>query len=208
VVSPALGEAQRLEADDGKHAGHDVEDDAAEHRRAEAQQNRGEQACIGPAAFHRQQGPARRDRTGPGLEAEAQTSVELEHAFHGAGNIAASRWRLDHQQVAVASGRLRLRISDGAIGQWVEVGPADIHPGGNRHRQPEAIACDRELRRLVERFGQCGSKCIEPRAVGWRDRAIAHHQVDREHRLFGHANLIGAGEPVKLGADRKLCPRL
>ena len=196
-IAPGLGKRQRLEAEDGKDAGHDVEQQAARQRC----QQQLPQRCVA-AAFQRRHILERNIARLRG-KAHAAAIAQIENARDSfrsrrAGSIDARRERpllerdFGHQQVTLAAEGLRTGIDWPVVpaqfgGGEEQVRRAELRRGGDRNADPQAVAREFEARRAVERRDDGGAPFTEPR-VGAGARGIQRHA-----RLLRNADRIRTG---------------
>ena len=90
-------------------------------------------------------------------------------------------------------------VIDNPVGRREDVGLADLDAGGNRDGDAQFAARNREIADSRQWPRQGAAPIIEAR-IG--RRPSANRKVERELALFGDANLVGAGEPVRVGTDR------
>ena len=119
--------------------------------------------------------------------------VELEDAGDAVGAFGQPLARdLGDQQVAVAAESLRRGVVDQLLGRDEHVRIGQLERGGQRDRDAQPVAGQREARRAVEQRRQRRAPLVEARIA----RPLARRQPQRQRRAFGHADLVGAGEPV------------
>jgi hypothetical protein len=114
----------------------------------------------------------------------------------------AFRARQFHDQpIALAAERLRRGIIDEALGgdEEVRIGTCALAGKGMASARPVGVASNRPLVEPRRQGGAPGGKAGVLRAAADGDRA---HQAGP----FGHADLGGAGQPLRLGADRQRAP--
>ena len=213
-VGPRLARAgigrsqrQRLEAEDREHAGHYVEQQPAEQRAAEDCSEAGQPRWRGLFGGERRAATRHCARSGaerqPFARAIAQHARDLRRRA-----IRRSRGplELDQQQIALAPKRLRRGVVDQALGGEEHMRRAQIERRGQRDRQPHPAVGQREIGAFGQRRGQFLPPAIEARiALAARSLERADRERGRQPAAFGHADLVGAGQPVGLRRHRERC---
>ncbi len=96
-------------------------------------------------------------------------------------------------------------IVDRAVGSRKDVRLFDLHVARKRDSEANPVALDLEVRDARERSGERLAPLVELRPVR---SSAAHRNLERQFAAFGHADLVGAGEPVRLRPDRNGARRI
>ncbi len=180
-----------FQCQDREHAGHQVEqqatDQSAEHR---PPQSRHVQRADRDAAAG--------NRAGGGGELEAAVVAERQHGGKSR-RLAALALQFGDERVPGAPKALRRRIIDLPVDQREDIGLTQCDAGGKRDGEAQLVAGKLEMRRGSERTREQLPPLVEagPLAGG----ALPDRHLQREAAALRHADLVGAGQPLRLGGD-------
>ncbi len=80
----------------------------------------------------------------------------------------------------------------------------DLGAGGQGNGEAHRLAAPLPRAVPIERLRKQRAPTVEAGARRVGDRSVARLQRDRDHRPFGHAHLVGAGQPVGDSRQRQV----
>jgi hypothetical protein len=182
---------KRLQGENREDAGHQVEENAAGDGAEDRPENCLETGVADPRAPFGH-------RSGNGVELEPAVIAERDHAREFAGH-GAFPLELGDDPVARPAEALLRRIIHRSVVDWKQVRLADLDRLRDGDGDAQFVARRLEMADADDRTGKGPSPLVEPAALR---RPTPNRQIEREFALLRYADLVGAGEPAGIGADR------
>ena len=109
----------------------------------------------------------------------------------------------DDEQIALPAELLRRGIGDRLVFRREHVRCRERQRAGQRNAEADRLSRDLESGRTAERGGQLRPPAIEAQIRRGRAAGCRNHHFGGQIGAFGHADLVGAGEPFGMDADRQ-----
>ena len=201
LAGTAACKAQRLEAQNWKHAGHDVEQQPAQHGARKRDQSRHPDTGVAGTCVR----TSARNNTGGRGNGEPLPVADPQHALDRHSRLAiGGKLGPDNQAVAVADHALAHAMVDRARRHRKEISVLDAGTRGDRHRDAHSSIVDRIGRAGIEGLGDRLPPAGKGRRL--RDRPVADREIERQRLFLGHADRRRTDEIRGLEPDRQLRP--
>ena len=205
-IAARLRKAQRFQADNRKHARHNIEDQPAKQRTTKRKQNRGQpdRRTLGFNGLNDGRSSSGHC-AGNSLDEQPFIRANRKHTFKRSEHAPRSIG-FDDQHIAVAANRLRRDIADRVLAHREQPRVGDGRVCRERHREPRALALDFKTGFAAKRTRQFRAPAIKLRTRGGRDAAVPHGQINRHITALRHANLVSTAKPIAAQLERKPRP--